>query len=193
MVIKAAGYTVLETATQPKAPKVISKQSTTAIQLEWSVSAGATGYKIYYKTANGWKSPGETAKTVVTFKNLNPGSKVSFAIRPYIITSGGVVWGEIAYYTASTVPQATSVAVASNAKGAITLKYSTVSGADAYAIYYKVGNGSYKLYKAYASAGTLSFANLKSGETLTFVVRSAAKTTGGWALSSYSPVSVKVK
>ena len=193
-VIKSKTYTTFETATKAKAPTpVISKQNATAIQLKWTASAGATGYKIYYNTASGWKSPGHTVNTSATFKNLTPGSKFSFAIRPYILTANGVVWGEIAYYTAATVPQEPAVAVASGAKGTITLKYSTVRGADAYQIYYKKGNGSYTLYKNYASAGTLNFRNLKSGDSYTFAVRSATKTSGGWIYSSYSPVSVKVK
>ncbi len=193
-VIKAKEYTTLETATMAKAPaKVISKQNATAIQLQWAKSAGAAGYRVYLKTANGWKILGETGNTVATFKNLNPGSKFTFAIRPYILTANGAVWGEIAYYTAATIPPATTTVAASAAKGTITLKFSTVKGADAYQIFYKKGNGSYTLYKNYATAGTLNFRNLKSGDTYTFAVRSATKTSGGWIFSSYTPVSVKVK
>ena len=193
-VIKAGGYTTFEASTAAKAPsKVISKQTTTAIQLQWAKSAGATGYKIYYKTASGWKSPGHTEKNVATFKNLNPGSKFSFAIRPYIITANGVVWGEIAYYTAATNPTAPVTAVASQSKGTITLKFSTVKGAEAYQIYYKKGSGSYTLYKNYATAGTLNFRNLKSGDTYTFAVRAATKTSGGWIYSTYTPKTVKVR
>ena len=193
-VIKAKEYTTFEASTAAKAPaKVVSKQTTTALQLQWAKSAGATGYKIYYKTATGWKSPGHTTNTVATFKNLTPGSKFTFAIRPYIITADTVVWGEIAYYTAATNPTAPAVAVASQAKGTITLKFGSVRGAEAYCIYYKKGNGSYTLYKSYATAGTLNFRNLKSGDSYTFVVRSATKTSGGWIYSSYTPKTVKVK
>lgn len=193
-VIKASGYTAIETATQPKAPsKVISKQNSNAIQLQWATSTGATGYKIYYKTATGWKSPGQTAKTVATFGNLSAGSKFTFAIRPFIIVSGGVIWGDPVYYNAATIPQATKATVASTVKGVISLKFSTVRGADAYQIYYKKGNGSYKLYKNYATAGTVTFSGLKSGDSYTFAVRCATKTGSGWIYSSYNPVTVKVK
>lgn len=193
-VIKAKTYTTFETSTMPKAPaKIISKQTATALQLQWSKSEGATGYRVYHKNAKGWKSLGETAKTVVTFRNLNPGSKFSFAIRPYIITANEVVWGEVVYYTAATIPPEPATAVASTAKGTITLKYSTVKGADAYQIYYKKGNGKYTLYKNYATAGTLNFKNLKSGDSYTFAIRSATKTSGGWIFSPYTPKSVRVK
>lgn len=192
-VVKAPTYTTFETSTQPKAPsKVISKQNETAIRLQWANSSGATGYRIYYKNSNGWKALGQTEKTVATFKNLKAGSRFTFAIRPYLLTKNGVVWGNFITYTAATAPAAPQVKAVSQSSGKITLSFSRVNGAQAYQIYYKAGNGNYKLYKNVTSAGTLNFNSVKKG-SYTFAVRAAIRSDGGWIFGSYKPVVVTVK
>ena len=95
--------------------------------------------------------------------------------------------------TAATSPANPTTTVTSASKGKITVKWKAVSGAESYQLYYKTGNGSYKLYKTYTSAKTVNFSNLKSGTSYTFAVRAGIKTSGGWIYGSYTPVNVKVK
>ena len=194
-VIWSDTYTTINTATKAVAPKTItSAQNTTAIRLTWSKCPGATGYRIYYKSGNTWKiCLNATTATSHTFTNLKAGTKFTFAVRPYIITDSGVVWSDYTTYTASTLPAIPKTAVASPSSGKITVKWNAVSGAEAYQLYYKTGNGAYKLYKNYFSAQTVSFSGLKSGTKYTFAVRAAVKTSGGWVFGSFTPVSVTVK
>lgn len=196
--IFAKNYTLINTATMPEAPKRITasevEDNTTQIGLEWTECEGAYGYRIYYKTGSGWKiAYNSTYSNDHTFFDLNPGSKFTFAVRPYIITDSGVVWGAYTTYTAATAPPAPKTAVSSTAKGKINVKWSAVNGAEAYQLFFKVGNGGYQLFRNYTSVQNLNFNSLPSGTNYTFAVRAAKKTSGGWIFSDYNPVSVTVK
>ena len=194
-VIWSDTYTTINTATKAVAPsKITSAQNTTKIKLSWNACPGATGYRIYYKSGNTWKTClNATTATTHTFTGLKAGSKFTFAVRPYIVTDSGVVWSDYTTYTASTLPAIPKTTVTSPSSGKITVKWSAVSGAEAYQLYYKTGNGAYKLYKNYFSVQTVSFSGLKSGTKYTFAVRAAVKTSGGWVFGSFTPVSVTVK
>lgn len=154
-IAKATAYTTIETATQPVKPsKVISKQNDSAIKLSWSAVDGVTGYRLYYKTAAGWKRLGETAKTSATFTALKQGTRYIFAIRPYIKTKSSVVWSvNYATYVAATKPAMPTLKATSPSGGKLCVTIGKVSGAEAYQLYYKSEGGTYKLYKNYSKAG----------------------------------------
>ncbi|MGN0447146.1 MAG: fibronectin type III domain-containing protein [Acutalibacteraceae bacterium] len=193
-VIWCKGYDEFETATKPTAPKkAVGKQNESKITLAWSKSYGADGYRIYYLKSNSWKACATVNQTTHSFSGLKSGSKYTFAIRPYIITKSGVVWGNYITHVSSTVPATPLVKTASLNKNQITVKWYDVYGADGYALYYKAGNGNFKLYGKTAAAKTLTFKNLKSGTKYTFAVRAYIKTDDGYVLSSYNPVSAIVK
>ncbi len=189
-------YTVIDTATQAVKPaKVVSVQNTSAIKLTWTASAGATGYRVYYKTGNTWTvCVSSTAATSHTFKNLKAGAKDTFAVRPYILNGGNVIWSAYTEFTAATNPATVTAKASSPSKGKITLTWNKVNGADGYQVYYKTGNGAYKLYKTVnASTGSLAFSNLKSGTKYTFAVRAGIKTSGGNIFGAYKVATVTVK
>ena len=85
--------------------------------------------------------------TSYSFKNLRAGSKFTLAVRPYIQTANGVVWGAYTQITTATLPANVTAKVTTPAKGRVTLTWNAVSGADSYLVYYRVGNGAYQLYK----------------------------------------------
>ncbi len=188
-------YAEITTATKAAVPsKITSTQTTSSINLTWAKSAGATGYRIYFKSGNTWKiAVKATAATSRTFKNLKPGAKFTFAVRPFIKTDSGIVWSDYATFTTSTFPTNPTVKVTTPSKGKATVSWNAVNGAEGYQLWYKTGNGSYKLYKTYTKAGTLNFSNLKSGTKYTFAVRAVIKTDGGTVRSGYKAVSVTVK
>lgn len=194
-VIKASEYVTVDTATCPLKPsKVVSKQNDSAIKLTWSVSSGATGYRVFYKTATGWKILGHTAKTTALFTDLKAGTRYTFAIRPYIITGNTVIWCDsYTEYVAATLPKAPEVKATAPSEGKITLTFSAVNGAEAYQVFYRTGNGSYRLFRNYTKAGTLNFTSLESGITYDFAVRAAKRTSGGWIFGTYNSVIVTVK
>ena len=169
-------------------------QNTSAIRLTWTKCAGATGYRIYYKSGNTWKiCLNATTATSHTFTGLKAGSKFTFAVRPYIIADGTVIWSDYTQFTTATKPANPAVKVTSPSKGKISLAFGAVNGADGYQVFYKTGNGAYKLYNTFGKTGTLNFSNLKSGTKFTFAVRAGIKTSGGNIFGGYREVSVTVK
>lgn len=188
-------YIEIETATKAVAPsKITTKQNYSAIQFNWTACKGATGYRIYRQTAKGWEvALSTTSKTTATLTGIKSGTKNVYAVRPYIQTKNCFIWCDYTTYTASTAPAIPALKVSSPSKGAISLNFGKVNGAEVYQLYYKTGNSSYKLYKAYTAPVNCNFKNLKSGTTYTFAVRAGVKTSGGWVYSSYTPLTVKVK
>ena len=190
-------YTEIGTATKAEKPsKVASDQNSNAIKLTWAKSNGADGYRIYYRrsTKASWEVAVSSTKSLThTFSNLKPNRAYQFAVRPYIITDSGVVWSSYVTIIASTTPETPAVKVTSPSKGKITLSWNEVSGATVYKVYYKVGNGSWKLYKTVAKPTTYNFANLKSGTKYTFAVRAYRTVSGINFTSGYKAVSVTVK
>ncbi len=189
-------YTECATATKAVKPsKVTAKQTANTITLNWTKCSGATGYRIYYKSGSAWKvAVSSTAATTHTFKNLKAGAKYTFAVRPYIKNGSTVIWSDYTTYTAATNPATVTAKASSPSKGKISLSWNAVNGADGYQVYYKTGNGSYKLYKTVGSGTkSLSFSNLKSGTKYTFAVRAGIKTSGGNIFGGYKAATVSVK
>ena len=188
------GYTVLNTATKAVAPsKVTATQNTATIKLTWNKCEGADGYRVYQKTSSGWKNLGTTSNLYGTIKNLKAGTKYTFAVKPYIKTESGVVWSSYVTVTTATKPENPTVKASSTSKGKVTVKWNAVNGAEGYQLYYKKGDGSYKLYKTYDKAGTFNFSNLKSGTNYAFAVRAVIKTSAGNIRSGYQTAAVKIK
>lgn len=89
-------YSALETATKPATVTAkIAKSTSTAVALSWN-KVNADGYRIYYKINSGsWKTVvSSTTKTSYTIKNLSASKSYSFAVRPYVKTDSGFIWGD---------------------------------------------------------------------------------------------------
>ncbi|MGN0447566.1 MAG: leucine-rich repeat protein [Acutalibacteraceae bacterium] len=189
-------YITIDTATKAVKPsKVISTQSSSTIKLSWTSCPGATGYRIYFKSGNNWKvAVSTTTATSHTFKNLKAGEKYTFAVRPYIKNGSTVIWSDYTTCIAATKPATVTAKASSPSKGKINLSWNSVSGSEGYQVWYKNGNGSYKLYKTVgAGVRSMSFSNLKSGRKYTFAVRAGIKTSGGNIFGGYKTATVTVK
>ena len=187
-------FTSIETATAPAVPAkvVVQGANSTAIKISWSRSKGATGYAIYYNHPPfGWKEITRVSGTTVTLRRLVPGNVYTFAVRPYIETSSGIVWGDYKTFKGATAPKAPTVEVTSAGTGKITVKWSKVLCADGYEVYYKFNNGKYKLIKRVAKPEELNYSGLKGGK-YTFVVRAYRNTNYGRIYSDYTPVTIKI-
>ncbi|MBE6774390.1 MAG: fibronectin type III domain-containing protein [Ruminococcaceae bacterium] len=182
-------------ATSPKKVKVTASQTTAdSIKLSWNKSEGATGYRVYQYKSSKWVTVSATSNLSCTVKNLSAGKKYNFVVRPYFKSADVVAWGDYDTYTFATTPDTVTAKPASPSKGKITLTWNGVSGdIDGYRVYYKLGNGAYKIYKNYATPQNLTFTNLKSGSKYTFAVRAGIKTSGGIVWSGYKEVPVTVK
>ncbi len=189
-------YTTVETSTKTDAPaKIAAKQNLNAIKLMWTPVRNATGYRIYYRTAGtAWKvCVRSTVDTYYIFNGLPSGKTYQFAVRPYIVTSSSFVLGNYATFITSTIPGTPSVAVKSPAPRHASLSWSAVSGADGYQVFYRIGNGSVKFYKAYTSVQSLMFPGLTSGSKVTFAVRAVKKTQSGYIYGAYKAGAVQIR
>lgn len=187
-------YTTLETATAPVGPEKVLVQgaNSTAIKICWTRSKGATGYAVYYNHPPfGWKEITRTTDTTVTLKRLVPGNIYTFAIRPYIETANGTVWGDYRQFKGATAPKAPTVDVTSPGSGKLNIKWSKVNCADGYEVFYKFNNGKYKLIKRVSSPEELKYAGLRGGR-YTIVVRAYRNTNYGRIYSDYTPITLKI-
>ena len=191
----ASGYTYVTAATAPAKVSVKAAYTKNSITLSWNKVSGADGYRVfrYNPSSKSWTKLVTTSKTSFTAKNLAEGRKYTFAVRPYIKVGSVVYWGSYDKLTFSTkLPTVTLSSVVSPSKGKITVKWSAVSGADGYQIYYKYNkNDSYK--KLTNVTGSKYTASVKSGACY-IKVRAYTKVSGGYAYSDFSAAkTIKVK
>ncbi len=189
-------YTECATATKAaKIAKITAKSTTGSITLSWPKAAGATAYRVYYKSGNSWKILiNSTTATSCGLTISKAGVKYTFAVRPYIKSGSNYIWSDYTTCIAATNPATVTAKVSSPSKGKISLSWNLVTGADGYRVYYKTGNGSFKLYKTVGkNVKALNFTNLKSGTRYTFAVRAGIKTSGGNIYGGYKTAAVTVK
>lgn len=186
------GCSTIQTATAPKVPcKIKLTSDASKLKIEWTASKGATGYAVYYKHLGKWKEIKTTSATYVTVSKLCPAVIYTFAVRPYVETKSGWVWGDYKEFTGGLAPKATTVTASSPEKNTVKLSWTKVCAADGYAVYYKVGKCGYKLYGTYDKAQEITITGLKAGK-YKFVVRPYIKTSVGKVCGPYTPVDVEV-
>ncbi len=85
----------INTATEPKAPSRITyEKSTTTVDLTWSKSSGATGYRVYqYNASKGTFVKIASVKGTTNYwvKGLKANTSYKFRVEPYIKLSNGTV------------------------------------------------------------------------------------------------------
>ena len=171
--------------------------SANAVKMSWNKVSGATGYRVYkYNTSTKkWQTVANTKNTSYTFNKLKSGTTYKFTVRAYR-TEGGKTYLSPKYstFTTSTNPATVNFKLSAGSKKA-TVKWSKVTGATGYKVYYKTSkNGSWKCLKT-ANNKTTSYTKtgLTKGKTYYFTVK-AYRTVGGKTYNgSYVAKSVKVK
>ena len=160
-----------------KPKKLTASQTTDSITISWSRVKGATGYRVYYKTKDGWKYlvkfTGETTHTVI---NLEPAFKIHFAVKAYKKIGKNIVWADDSanIYTSTkcnNIKKITSTATSS----AIKLSWDKVEGADGYRIYRMTADG-WKAVGKNTKNTSVTVKNLTPAKDYTFAVRTYIKT-----------------
>lgn len=171
-------YTAKYNIEIPKPSKVVFTSNNSTIKITWSAVPNATAYRVYYKTANGWKSLGNTKATSATFKNLPAGQNYTFAVMAGVI-KGGKTYMSKTYATVDTVTTSAAPAkiVAAQNTSAIKLTWSKVASADGYAVLLKTQSG-WKLL-GHTKNTTATFSGLASGTNYIYAVRSVNLTASG--------------
>ncbi len=159
--------------------KIAAVSSLNAIKLSWSAVSGATGYRVFLKTASGWKPVADTSKLTYTLKNLKTGTKYTYAVRAFRTENGKISWGKSFVYTqtATKAPSPAKVATAQN-ESAIKIAWSKCQGATGYRIYYKKA-GKWTVKVSATTKTSHTFTSLRSGTTFALAVRPFIKTANG--------------
>lgn len=165
-----------------------STPGTKQITLNWSAVKDATGYRVFIlneKTEN-WDVAVRTTgkKTTATIRNLEPGTKYTFAVRAYV-NNGTIVWApKLKSINTLTKPGVTDKLSESVGENSIALRWNKVPGATGYRVFV-LRNGDWKALKT-TTGLTYTATGLSQGTKYTFAVKAYTKFGGVtcWA-SSY--------
>ncbi len=153
---------------KPKLKTIANTQS--GVKITWSGVKGADSYRVYRKTKKGsYKYLGSTKKKYYTDKTAKSGTKYYYAIRAKNEAGNSSRSSALSkYYLADPTLKTPK----STTKG-VTLKWSKVTGAQGYVIYYKVGSGKYKKLKTEKGVKNLSYVHTgaKKGKKYTYKVK----------------------
>lgn len=148
--------------------------------LKWTEVNGATGYRVYVKNkeTGKWDIAVRTTgkKTTTTIKDLEPGTKYTFAVRAYV-NNGSIVWAP-KYKSINTVtkPGVTDKVTSTSTENSITLNWSKAPGAIGYRIYI-LKDGKWKALKT-TTGLTYTATGLTAGTKYTFAVKAYTKLSG---------------
>ena len=170
-------------------PSITKRENTASgIKLTWNAVKGAERYKVYLKTASGWKALGTTTGTSFTYKDAQSNTSYTFTVRCVDASGKAVSSYNTTGWKQKYISQP-SLKLQNTASG-IKLTWNAVKGAQAYRIYIKTGSG----WKSLGAVTGTSFLykNAKPGATYTFTIRcvNAANTA---FTSSYNTTGWKIK
>lgn len=174
---KTCGAAKQVTIAKLKLTKVTVKaaQQTSAVKLTWNRSAGASGYKIYRRTAKGRYVCIKTVKSGTTSyvdKTVKSGNRYYYCVKAY---NGNVFSG----YTETDILyiKAPVVTVRKSAQG-VKLSWKKSAGAKKYIVYRKTPTGKYRAVKT-VTAKTLSWTDktAKKGQTYYYIVKAVNNKT----------------
>lgn len=174
---KTCGAAKQVTIAKLKLTKVTVKaaQQTSAVKLTWNRSAGASGYKIYRRTAKGRYVCIKTVKSGTTSyvdKTVKSGNRYYYCVKAY---NGNVLSG----YTEASILyiKAPVVMVRKSAQG-VKLSWKKSAGAKKYIVYRKTPTGKYRAVKT-VTAKTLSWTDktAKKGQTYYYIVKAVNNKT----------------
>ncbi|MDD6195021.1 MAG: fibronectin type III domain-containing protein [Lachnospiraceae bacterium] len=203
---KSAGITtygswsdVLTAVTAPIVPTGLSASTTSnAVTVKWKQVAGASGYRVYYKTSSGaeWTSLAAiSGGNTVSYKHtgLSAGRTYYYMVRAYRKGAGCLAYGAgSSTLTTSTRPaQVVGLKQTKASTGSATIQWSKVSGATGYQIYRATSSkGTYSLLNTVTSGSTVSYTNskLSAGRTYYYKVRALRKVGSTNYMGSFSAV-----
>ncbi len=184
-------YTEFTAATTPSAPsKVTVKQSTSSIKLTWPKVKNADGYSIYYKNSSGWVLHSSVTGTSKTLKELPAGKKYTLAVKAYINTSTGKVYGSYRSVKTATKPAAPKLSVGDIKMLSTKVTWKAVDRADGYQVYYKLDKDkSYTLLHDFDSGKRgVSVSDMTYNVYYTIAVRAYVKVGSSRVYGPYSEV-----
>lgn len=189
----------LEIMTIPDKPVVsVSSANYNKLNVSWSRSNGATGYKVYRKVVNG---------TYKLIRNISGGAATGFTdtvecgTEYYYYVTAYVINNKVEYGSfdseavkGKAVPQTVKLGSPSTTKGQAKINWSTVSGATGYYVYSKTGNSGYKLIADVKGGNVKSYTdkNVVSGKKYTYTVKAYIICPAGYISGGYNKTGVTI-
>lgn len=182
--------------TAPSNVKTLSVSATEkTVNISWKKVSGATGYRVYMKTANGWKALKTTTSNQYTVTGLKPATAYIFAVKSYIKSGNETVWSysytEKNLFTVPSVPSKVDALVLSDK---VTLSWKKTGGETGYRVYlYNTSTKKWEIAVKSTKNLKVVFEGLEKGKTYKFAVRPYVYTGSEylWA-KTYTVVSVTV-
>lgn len=189
----------LEIMTIPDRPVVsVSSANYNKLNVSWSRSNGATGYKVYRKVVNG---------TYKLIRNISGGAATGFTdtvecgTEYYYYVTAYVINNKVEYGSfdseavkGKAVPQTVKLGSPSTTKGQAKINWSTVPGATGYYVYSKTGNSGYKLIADVKGGNVKSYTdkNVVSGKKYTYTVKAYIICPAGYISGNYNKTGVTI-
>ena len=157
-----------------------------AVKVSWKQVAGASGYRLYYKTSPTGKynyvtQIGKGSTTSYVHTGRTTGKTYYYLLRAYRTVNGKQVFGAYsAMVQGKAVPKQAVITKATAGSKKVTLSWSKVTGASGYRIYYKTSkDGAWKYATQIGKGTTTSYTHtgLKKGQTYYYTMR-AYRTVG---------------
>ena len=185
---KSYGTVTVKTKALSKVKGFTATVGNNSVTFNWEKTAGAGGYRIVVKNADGnWEtvktlSASNTSYTAALDSNFN---KYTFGIKAYAKPASGTVWS--AYTTCKTALAVEGKADIINASATlhtITLDWEKIDGADGYRVY-SYANGEYSVIdRTYgADNTTYTVTGLDSDRDYTFAIKAFSKKDGKTAFA----------
>lgn len=170
----------------PPARITASAVGADSITLTWSKVNGVTGYRVYVKNGNSWKTLKTLKSNTCKLTKLDSSTRYTFAVKTYISQGAFVIWApEYAVVEAVTKTAKPSKVTASQSTSTITLNWSKAEDIDGYRVYqYDSKTKQYKKVKTLTDT-SCKISKLKAGTTYKFRIK-AYKNAYGTTLWSDS-------
>ncbi len=169
---------------QPEIKKFEANNS--GLKITWGKVTGASKYRVYYKTAKGWKQLRETSGTSCTI-NATLGKSYTYTVRAFNGSDSSTYNKSGKAFKRVATPKLSSAA---NVKGGVKISWGRVSGAQKYRVFYKKNGKWTKL--ADTTSTSYTWKKAKKGTTYTFTVRCINSKASAYT-SGYNTAGKKVK
>ena len=167
---------------QLAAPKLLAVSSVAGgVKVSWSAVFGASMYRVFYNTDDGWKKAGDTADTSYIWSGARSGMNYAFTVRcldddgksytsSYDKTGLSLTYTPPASAPAEPPPLETPrLLSAGSTISGVQIEWTAVPGASMYRVFCKNGDSWKKI--ADTAAASYTWTGAKSGTNYTFTVR----------------------
>ncbi len=169
----------VKTKDMSPAPVLTAVADETSVELSWTETVGATGYRILRYNVDKWVKVADVTKENLkyTVTGLEGAKNYIFMIAPYAINTKGGVWGDFSNYVSVTTKNPLIAELEATAdENSITLSWDKVEKATGYRVFIRENNK----WKALKTLGgtTYTVTGLESDKFYTLCVRAYQKVDG---------------